>query len=260
LCTSIQFFGDFCARIGVLWNIFEPADAAPASPSGPPVPPEALRFPTHAHTPRCLDVSATSHAAPAGPSRATLLRARRPRLAPYRGVNGWAALAAKHCLPGALACLIRSRCFVLCAPARSRHRPNSPAPTPPGWATVPAHSPAAQPPNALARSRGSSEDRVRPRRPPSLAGRRVATASAAGYCPTPPPRPPRPQLRAQSTPRWLPNPSPHLPRPIPVPDHRNFGQRRRPPWLGATLQGVESFQGPQRKTSTSIVYPFCRIL
>jgi hypothetical protein len=51
--------------------------------------------------------------------------------------------------------------------------------------------------------------------------------------------------------------SPPFPRPIPVPDHRNLGRCRLPPWPGATLQGVESFQGPHRKTSTSIVYPLC---
>jgi hypothetical protein len=56
--------------------------------------------------------------------------------------------------------------------------------------------PVARPSNALARSHRSSED-VLPHRPPSLAGRRAARASAAGYHPTPSPRPPRSQLRAQ---------------------------------------------------------------
>jgi hypothetical protein len=57
--------------------------------------------------------------------------------------------------------------------------------------------PAARPSNALPRSHRSSENHVLPYRPPSLAGRRAAVAGAAGYRPTPSPRPPRSQLRAQ---------------------------------------------------------------
>jgi hypothetical protein len=49
--------------------------------------------------------------APAGPSRATLLRARRQRVAPYRGVNGRAVLAATHCLPCSSFAFIRGCCF-----------------------------------------------------------------------------------------------------------------------------------------------------
>jgi hypothetical protein len=77
--------------------------AAPASPSGSPAPPEAPRFPTHAHTPRRLGVSPclarrARTPAPAGPSRDTLLRACRARLAPYRGVNGRGSLT-REALP-----------------------------------------------------------------------------------------------------------------------------------------------------------------
>jgi hypothetical protein len=88
------------------------------------------------------------------------------------------------------------------------HEPTAHAPSvrhglpwrPPGRAAVPAHSPAAQPSNALARSPRSSEDPVQPRRPPSLAGRWAVAASAAGDRPTPPTRPHRPQLLARIEP------------------------------------------------------------
>jgi hypothetical protein len=66
---------------------------------------------------------------------------------------------------------------------------------PPGRALVLAHSPVARPSNALPRSLRSSETRVLPRRPPSLAGHQEAAAGATGYRRTPSPRQPRPQLR-----------------------------------------------------------------
>jgi hypothetical protein len=39
LCTSIQIFADFRVRTGVLWNMFEPVDAAPRHATPPPVRP-----------------------------------------------------------------------------------------------------------------------------------------------------------------------------------------------------------------------------
>jgi hypothetical protein len=68
------------------------------------------------------------------------------------------------------------------SPSRPTSLPRAVGPpgTSPAQAALPALSPAAQQPTALARSRRGSGDRVQPHRPPSLAGRRAAAANTAG--------------------------------------------------------------------------------
>jgi hypothetical protein len=91
-----------------------------------------------------------------------------------------------------------------------------------------------------------------PSHPFACPGRELAeeggTAAGAGHrCCMPSPAEPPPRPNPQTDAWWAPSHPPPFPRPIPAPEHRNLGRRRRQPCPRTQFQVARYFQGVLRE-------------